>query len=195
MCMFADPLDVLAMFTFLTSQSTYHQCGSIWFEPSAGSTPTWADAPAGLDYMRLEPVTGSLCQQLSTIAAKTIRFQHHGGLSISMTFRINSFANSQTLFIAVDYVTDRKVRIRFDASCDCVRLELWLSATVMWQTYTAPGTTAESVFATLTFRIIPAMKILDIWKQTALVTWDGTSVHTQVSSSADPGMNDEACFC
>lgn len=173
------------MFTFLTSQSTYHQCGNIWFEPTAGSTPTWADASASLNYMRLEPVTGGLCQQLSTTTAKTIRFQHHGGLSISMTFRINSFANSQTLFTAVDYVTDRKIRIRFDASCDCVRLELWLSATVMWQTYTATGMISESVFATLTFRIIPAIKILDIWKQTALVTWDGTSVHAQVSSSTD----------
>lgn len=171
------------MFTFLASQSTYHQCGDKWFEPSAGSIPTWANASVDPSYMRMEPVSGTVCQQLSTTDAKTIRFQHHGGLSVSATFRINSFTSSQTLLSAHDYVTDRKILIRFDASCDCVRLELWLSSAVMWQTYTGPGTILEGDFATLTFRIVPAFNILDIWKQSSVVTWDLQSVHTQVCFS------------
>lgn len=173
------------MLTFLTSQTAYHQCGNIWFEPSSmpGTTPTWADPSSGVDYMRLEPITPTSCQHLTTPQAQTVRFQHHGGLCIAATFRVNSFSSSQTLLIANDYVTGRKIRVRFDSSCDCVHLELWLSAAVMWSTYTAPGMIAEGSFATLTFRIIPALKILDIWKQATLVTWNGQSVHAQVRFS------------
>lgn len=130
--------------------------------------------------MRLDQISSTSCQSLSTTTAQIIRFQHHGGLSISATFRINSFASSQTLFVADDFVSDRKVHIEFDASCNCVRLQLWLSSAVMWQTYTAPGMISEGHFATLTFRIIPALKILDIWKHTSLVTWNSQSAHTQV---------------
>lgn len=170
------------MLTFLESQANYHQCGSIWFEPTqvVGTNPAWADASAGLDYMRMEQVDSTTCQQMATIQAQTVRFQHHGGLCITMTFRVNSFASSQTLFEAFDYVTGRNIRIRFHAACNCMLLELSLSSAVMWSTYTAPGVIVEGSFTTLTFRIIPAMNVLDIWKQATLVTWDGLSVHPQV---------------
>eukprot|EP00892_Ulva_mutabilis_P001791 jgi/Ulvmu1/11612/UM008_0013.1 len=178
----SEPLDVLSMFTFLKSQTSYHQCGDIWFEPMSVTVPTWADAAAGLSYMRLEPVISTACQQLSTVQAQTVRFQHHGGLTMSMTFRINSFSTSQTLLIASDYVTGREIRIRFDAGCDCVQFELSLSAAVMWSTHTAPGMVTEGLFTTLMFRIIPAFNDLVIWKDGAIVTWNGLSVNSEWQS-------------
>lgn len=189
----ADPLDVLVMFTFLQDQASFHQCGTSWFEPSgvAGTSPTFADAAAGINYMQMQPVDASTCQHLISPSAQTIRFHHHGGLTVTITFRIISSASTQPLVHLLDATEAYTVRIIYRRECTCTVLALKMEGT-FYVAQANTGSTPTNVFVTQTFRVIPAQFVLDIWSGGSLITSTGASQISEVRSSANLGWNPPA---
>eukprot|EP00892_Ulva_mutabilis_P000874 jgi/Ulvmu1/10788/UM069_0022.1 len=179
----ADPLDVLVMFTFLQDQASYHQCGTVWFEPSAetGTTPAFANAASGVNYMHLEPRDGTTCQYLTSPSAHTVRFHHHGGLTVTITFRILSSGASQPILILQNADATYSVQIVYMHACTCTIISLIANGT-RYFTQTTNGAIPTSVFVTQTFRVIPAEYILDVWTGTSLASASGASQHATWAS-------------